>query len=283
MTVTNTVTAELSYVSLPSDGSQPLRYLTKPPEGVPVTNYKEVKHLVPVENVRGQEDKFTLDTSGFQFSLNQPTKVKTFTDDKEVEEKYYPESVEVIKKATGASKVFIFDHTVRRRIEGEAGIEDPKRRGPAATVHVDQTPSAAVSRAHRYFASLGNEEEAERLLKKRFQIINLWRPITHPADDRPLALCDFRSTNPEEDLVRVELVFPERDGETYGVVWNPGHQWKYLKGMKLDEVILIKCYDSVREEGIATMTPHTAFADPSTPEGSPPRESIELRALVFYE
>jgi len=28
--------------------------------------------------------------------------------------------------------------------------------------------------------------------------------------------------------------------------------------------------------------PHSAFVDPSTPAGAPPRESIELRTLVFF-
>ncbi|KAF9257337.1 hypothetical protein L218DRAFT_879716 [Marasmius fiardii PR-910] len=282
MTVNSTVTADLFYFSPPPDGTKPVRYLSTPPKGTPVVNYKDDKRVVSIENVRGKEDKFTLDTSGFQFLLNQPTKVKTFDDDKEVQENYYPESVDIIKRATGASKVFIFDHS-ERRVEGETGIDDPKKRIPAGNVHVDQTPSAAISRAHRYFASIGKEEEAERLLKThRFQIVNFWRPINHPAHDRPLALCDYRSVNTKEDLAPIKMMFPGRIGETCGVKWNPKHEWKYLKGMGLDEVVLIKCYDSV-QEGNATLTPHTAFIDPSTPAGSPPRESIELRALVFYE
>jgi hypothetical protein len=40
------------------------------------------------------------------------SKVKGFYDQKEIEEVYYPESIELIKKVTGASKVVIFDHSV---------------------------------------------------------------------------------------------------------------------------------------------------------------------------
>jgi len=43
----------------------------------------------------------------------------------------------------------------------------------------------------------------------------------------------------------------------------------------------LKCYDS-KEDGRARFAPHTAFVDPKTPPGAPPRESIELRALVFH-
>ena len=125
-------------------------------------------------------------------------------------------------------------------MEGEAGIEDPKKRVPAAVVHIDQTPDAAIYRVHQ---NIQSPEEAERLLKKRFQIINLWRPVSHPAYDRPLALCDFRSVDTKEDLVPVQLVFPERLGETYGVKWSENHKWTYLKGMRVDEAVLIKWYD----------------------------------------
>jgi hypothetical protein len=33
----------------------------------------------------------------------------------------------------------------------------------------------------------------------------------------------------------------------------------------------------------ARFVPHAAFMDPTIPAGAPPRESIELRTLVFYE
>ncbi|KAI3612851.1 tetraspanin tsp2 family [Moniliophthora roreri] len=46
------------------------------------------------------------------------------------------------------------------------------------------------------------------------------------------------------------------------------------------EDILIKCYDSIEDGSVAVLTPHTAFENPTASEGSPFRESIELRALV---
>jgi hypothetical protein len=44
---------------------------------------------------------------------------------------------------------------------------------------------------------------------------------------------------------------------------------------------LLKCYDSATD-GRARFGPHTAFIDPTTPPDAAPRESIELRALVFH-
>ena len=40
--------------------------------------------------------------------------------------------------------------------------------------------------------------------------------------------------------------------------------------------------DTIRDGSVAICTPHTGFSDPNTPDGAPLRQSIELRALVFY-
>lgn len=44
-----------------------------------------------------------------------------------------------------------------------------------------------------------------------------------------------------------------------------------------------RSYDSAKDDNIAKFTPHTGFKDPSATQGAPLRESIEVRALVFYE
>lgn len=59
--------------------------------------------------------------------------------------------------------------------------------------------------------------------------------------------------------------------------------------MTPDEVMFIKCFDSRSEgrpngrEGLAALTPHTAFVDPATPPDAKGRQSIEVRCLVFYD
>jgi hypothetical protein len=50
--------------------------------------------------------------------------------------------------------------------------------------------------------------------------------------------------------------------------------------MQTDEAILIKCYDSAPDK--ARFTAHSAFEDPTAPTDVLPRESIELRTLVFH-
>ncbi|TFK37367.1 hypothetical protein BDQ12DRAFT_157158 [Crucibulum laeve] len=151
-----------------------------------------------IENVRGKEESVTLDTAGFQF-FKSPAKHTSFTDDAEIEREYYPESIELIKKLTGATRVVLFDHTVRRRRPGQDG-RDPKLRQPVSLAHVDQSIAASVARVHRHLPP----SEVPALLQRRFQIINLWRPISHVALDWPLALCDYRSVDTEKDALSKE-------------------------------------------------------------------------------
>ncbi|KAH7923328.1 hypothetical protein BV22DRAFT_1015711 [Leucogyrophana mollusca] len=274
----SSTTATLKYFLPPPDGARPYTKINADPiTGQLPHNWVDHEMPTQIENIRGKEDQFTLDNAGFQFARQAATHT-SFTNDAEIETEYYPESIEVIKKMTGASSVVIFDHTIRRRRPGEAGTS-PQKRQPVALAHVDQTTRSSIARVHRHLPP----SDAPALLKRRFQIINLWRPISHAALDWPLALCDFRSVDVKNDLMPVALVYPDREGETYGVKYNAGHQWKYLRGMEPDELVLIKCFDSVQDGSVAVLTPHTGFQDPTTPEGAPLRESIELRALVFYD
>ncbi|KAH8980701.1 hypothetical protein EDB86DRAFT_2979020 [Lactarius hatsudake] len=253
-------------------------------------------HAVKVENLRGRAEA-TLDKNGFQF-FHHPAKHTSFANDEEILWEYYPESIELLKQLTGASCVVLFDHSefirpqnartpancvhlvvtaIRRRRPGV--IDTPQARQPVPGVHVDQTTTLAIVWVQRHLPA----EDVEGLLQRHFQIINLWRPIHHATYDWPLALCDFNSVDRSRDLVPHMLKYPDRDGETYGVQWNENHRWKYMRGLTPEEGVLIKCFDSIQDGGVAVLTPHTAFEDPTTPSGVEKHESIELRALVFYD
>ena len=140
-------------------------------------------------------------------------------------------------------------------------------------MHIDQSYDAAKSRVPFHLP-----EDAPELLKGRYQIINVWRPIKTILKD-PLAVADAHSV-PESDLVPVKLIYPNREGETYSVKADPNIKWYYRYGQTPDLVTLIKCFDS-KTDGRARRVPHTAFVNPET-EHEAGRESIEVRALVFH-
>ncbi|GJJ11641.1 hypothetical protein Clacol_005877 [Clathrus columnatus] len=274
----NSVRTTLYYFQPPLDGSKPWTQVGLDPKtGERPTNFGTEQKQVEIENVRGRETEHDMDSSGFLFYKHQ-SKFKNFGDDAAVKDEYYNESIELIKKVTGANRVVLFDHTIRRNRPGVPDVSEDTR-APVPRVHVDQTPESATKRVHMHTS----EELAPLLLKHRFQIINLWRPINHPAFDFPLALCDYRTINWDKDLVPTTRISPQRIGETFSVKYNPQHKWKYQRGMTPDEVVFIKCFDSLMDGKTAILTPHTAFIDPTTPKDVPLRESIELRALVFYD
>ncbi|KAJ3518940.1 hypothetical protein NMY22_g13432 [Coprinellus aureogranulatus] len=194
---------------------------------------------------------------------------------------------EVAQKTTNAVRRALGEVTMaavnrHKDVGGKSGKEKEEvglKRGRSDSTSVVTTTKSSIARVHRHLPA----SDAPALLEKRFQIINLWRPINVPALEWPLGLCDYRSVNPEKDALPVALVYPDREGETYGITYNPNHKWKYLRGMTPEEVVLIKCFDSVQDGSVAVFTPHTGFSDPTTPPDAPHRESIELRALVFYD
>ena len=266
-----TVAAELTYLGAMSE--KPRNYTFEPPPGTPRSNVVADTHIVPIRDARPIASSLSLDREGFAL-LREASKVDNFYDDNEVSRDYYPEVERVIGQATGADRVFVFDHTVRRRVPGAEDRRDGLRQ-PVSRVHVDHTKASGPQRVRDLLP-----DEADELLRGRLQVINLWRPIRGPLLDAPLALCDARSVA-AKDLVASDLVYPNRIGETYAVRYDAAHRWYYIPAMAADEALLIKCYDSLTD-GRARFAPHSAFLDPTTPEDAPPRESIEIRTLVFH-
>src|SRR5919108_711102 len=147
-------------------------------------------------------------------------------------------------------------------------------RQPVRRVHNDHTVNSAPRRVRDHLGA-----EAEELLKHRFAVINVWRPIRGPVEDSPLALCDARSFT-DDDLIASDLVYAHVRGETSRVAYNPAHRWHYFSEMQPDEVLLIRVHNSAND-GRARLSFHTSFDNPLTPD-APPRESIEVRTLVFF-
>jgi hypothetical protein len=266
------IEADLHFLA-PMNG-RPHTYAYEPPAGVARTNAVEEARRVAVYDARGHVHAFSLDREGFSF-LQHQSAVRDFADDDEVRRIYYPEVERLITAQTGAARVVIFDHTVRQRVRAAQDRAPGTPRQPATRVHVDQTAKSGPQRVRDIMGA-----EAETLLKGRAQIINLWRPIRGPLRDAPLAMADARSVA-AADLVPSDLIYRDRVGEIYTVKYNPDQQWFYLSGMQPTEALLIKCFDSATD-GRARFAPHTAFNDPTAPADILPRESIEVRTLVFH-
>jgi hypothetical protein len=264
------VEAPLSFLAPMAE--KPVAYNYSPPPGVPVRTGKSEEHRVRIRDARPLIGQLSLDKEGFVL-LHHRSAVRNFYDEDEIKSVYYPECERVMKEATGAIRVVAFDHIVRNA--AMAALEGSCIKIPAKRVHNDYTAWSSPKRVRDLMG-----DEAEELLKHRFAIINLWRPVLGPVLESPLTLCDAQSLA-EEDLVASDLRYPDRTGETYAITYNPNQRYYYFPKMQADEPVLIRCFDSA-PTGAARFSAHTGFDDPTSPPDAPPRESLEVRMLVFY-
>ena len=236
-----------------------------------VSGENEVRQMT-IRDGRPLADEFDLEVTGFEF-VEHKTRVRDFFDSEELKRVYYPEVEALVKKVSGASRVVVFDHTLRSGDEAER--EARLVREPVLNVHNDYTEWSGPQRVRDLLP-----DEAEGLLRHRFAIIQVWRAINQPIQSNPLAIADARSLAPG-DLIRAERRYPNRVGETYRIRYNAAHRWFYFPEMRRDEALVFKVFDSAKD-GRARFTAHSSFVDPTTPEGAPPRQSIEARTLAFF-
>ena len=269
-TASEAVTAELSYAV--DTGEKPVNETFGPGNIRSIRTGQRENRAVRIENGRPLAGEFALDRNGFVF-VDHPTAVRDFFDADELKAVYYPEVERLVKRVSGASRVVMFDHTLRSGDETER--EAKLVREPVLSVHNDYTEWSAPQRVRELLG-----DEAEGLLAHRFAIIQVWRAINRPIQSNPLAIADARSLA-RDDLIAAERRYPHRVGETYQVRYNPAHRWFYFPAMRRDEALVFKVFDS-EKDGRARFTAHTSFTDPTTPPGAPPRQSIEARTFAFF-
>jgi hypothetical protein len=263
------VSGVLNYLA--DKNQHPVTYNYQPPPGTPARSGAYSRFTVPIWSARAIMSELSLDRHGFAVTRHD-TAVANFYDPEEVRRVYYPEVERMVREFTGAVKVHVFDHNVRSRPMAkrrENGAQEPVK-----VAHNDYTLKSGPQRVRDLLP-----DEADALLKNRFAIINVWRPIRGPVQESPLAVCDAQSMV-QDDFVKHVLKYRDRDGEVYSVAFNPNHRWYYIPNQQKEEVLLLKCYDSDGRR--ARFTAHSAFEDPSSPPNPAPRESVEVRTLVFF-
>ncbi|KAK1496538.1 GA4 desaturase [Colletotrichum tamarilloi] len=279
-----------------------VNYHQPPPKGeafpvqmIATVGFQRTKYnrqLVPVADMRTCDEEFNLDTQGFKV-------VESTVQERGWEGDYrfgLPDQLrkdvqELLMRHSGATYVHPFAPHVIRRDPHEKILNIPddlpdsqvlNMQPPAMFIHVDQSYKGAE-------VVLDRLPEAEMLrtkTKTRWGIINVWHPLKL-VQREPLAVCDARSVE-ESDLrpvtTRIVLGKPpntiNKDNEQWHMVASPQHKWYYASNMTPDEALLIKIFDT-KLDGRARRVPHTAIQTPE--DVGPPRESIEIRCLVFWE
>ncbi|XP_014554917.1 hypothetical protein COCVIDRAFT_28091 [Bipolaris victoriae FI3] len=227
-------------------------------EGLPRTNIVgQSFDTVRIHDITGVEEHFVLAVSGFEFCQIPPA-IHTWNE-QTVRDQYLPSMGAWLREKFNSKKFRSLDP---ERKPSEAWIP------PFTRAHCDVTPKSGKSRLKLHLPG-----EADEFLKGR-----MWRALSGPYQDNTLAVCDSR-TVAIKDLVPADILFPHYCDEGYEVTHNVNHRWFYKRNMGIDDVIVFKHYDSIDTE--ASFCPHAAFVDHTVPPNTPPRASIELRAIVI--
>lgn len=236
-------------------------------------------HTVEIRDARYLPKRPTLEVNGFEL-VQHETKVRDFKDQDETATVYRGEIEELILRMTGADRVIV-TNAVLRWSERAGDTREFVNSRPARFVHVDYSRKSFNDFARTH---LGDTPDAEDWLRRRYVAYNIWRVLTPPPQDVPLAVCDARTASPD-DVTEGEAVIdaPDMPEMRFGSSLyhaSPAHRWFYFSDMKLDEALVFKAFDSDldRVQGC----PHSAFNDPNCPAEVPPRASAEIRAYAFY-
>ena len=226
-----------------------------------------------ITDARGQA--LTLDDAGFVL-LEHRSGVSDFTDRAALERVYRAEIVGLVAALSGADLVLVNSPGILRFSERSphSGALDNSR--PARFAHVDVSDATAAAFARR-------AAPAENPLA-RFVHYNVWRAISAPPQDVPLAVCDACSVA-AADLIAADAVFdapgrPEWSFEGLVLAHAPRHRWHWFPEMKREEAMVFKTHDSDPKR--AHCVPHVAFDNPAVAAHAAPRVSIEMRALALW-
>ena len=272
MAVASSVRATLNYSV--DNGIAPDYYFYEPDASVKLNPPGTDAREVDIYDGWPAAEQFSADREGFEIRPFD-AHFDQFDDDASIKSVFYRQIVEFVKQHTGARRVEVFDHTIRKRLPADLKVQTTVQRPAVLLVHSDYTVASGPQRVHDLLPT-----DAAALLQRRLAFYNVWKPLYRRVEELPLAMCDA-STHAEQDMLRMDLKYRERTGEIYVMRWSPRHRWTYFPHMEARQALLLKTYDS-ETDGRARSMGHTAFEDPNTPPNAPKRESIEVRTMAFF-
>jgi hypothetical protein len=267
-----TVRATLNYTV--DNGIPPDYYFYEPDPSIKLNPPGTDPHEVEIEDGWPRADRFSVDREGFELHPF-PARFDQFDDDDAILAQFYPQVIDFVTRHTGAKRVEVFDHTIRKRLPADLKAQTTVQRPAVLLVHSDYTPRSGPQRVRDVLPA-----DAEDLLQRRVAFFNVWKPLYRRVEELPLAMCDA-TTQSDDDLLVMELKYRERTGEIYVMRYSPRHRWVYFPHMEANQALLLKTYDS-ETDGRARFMGHSAFEDPNTPPNAPKRESIEVRTMAFF-
>ena len=238
-----------------------------------LNNQALVSHEVNMRNAR-HLSATSINAEGFELH-HLPFADPDFANPAWQQSVYGPTLQAFVQDRTAAPHVVPFSSTYSMMIR-ETGRLVPGSATAADFIHCDQTPGSGEMYAKR----TAGADIFSRF--PRVQFFNVWRVMSPPPQDMPLAISDQRTVS-RQDLVLSNAIEPglTEPFENYTALYNPAQHWYYYPDLTPDDMILFKAWDSDPDGPFGCL--HGAFQDPQVPDGTMPRSSIEARFLCFYE
>ncbi len=236
-------------------------------------------HAITIENARARADAPRLDREGFTL-VQHASRVTSFLDPEQLQRIYTPEVERLICAVTGACAASVVATPFVRFAERSPLSGRLNNSVPARFVHIDYSDARARGIAEQFFLPANGGPRR----MGRFAHYNVWRVLSQPPQDVPLAVCDAR-TVADADLVPALAVFdfpgaPQRTAESLVVRHSSAHRWQYYRDMRPDEALIFVTKESDPQR--PRQVPHSAFDDPTCPSEAGPRSSIEIRVVAYF-
>lgn len=218
----------------------------------------------------------TLDGEGFTLVEHAST-VSDLTDLNAVHDVHVTEVAALLKQVTGCDHVSMAPNGILRFSEKAGENDGHDNSHPARFAHVDMSKEAAAG-----FRAKAAPEGKDVVRSAQY---NVWRVLSPPPQDVPLALCAYTSLD-ADDLIDCTAIFdppggaPEFTFGNYLLEYNPQHRWFYYADMHVGEALVFKTSES--DPARAQLMPHGAFDNPLAPADAPPRISLEMRGTAYW-
>ena len=276
------VYADINYVrNQPAPGESPLTFVSEAEECSTMQTLPGREVLIRDSRGSGA----SLEREGFELFAHQ-SRVSALDNielDPEANAAYTEELCELAKAFSGATRVLALGGAKQRFSESATDRLAPlKNAKPARYPHADNTDASSAAQIAFFVEDLHGLKLADF---KRAALYNLWRSLSPPPQDAPLAVCDARSIEPADEVTITAITEVLGVGEvrhdTTSYRYNPAHRWHYFPNMTPAEVLVFKTHDT--DPGQPRRVAHTAFDNPECPSGTHPRASAEVRLLALFD
>ena len=227
---------------------------------------------VEIHDARGLARPAWLEAEGLTL-VGDPLADPRWDDPDWLSQVYTPACARLVQRITGAAAAAPYYRgavLVRNAARAEG-----KGAPPAQFVHLDQTPDSAVPLIREAF----DEDTLKRY--PHAVIFNVWRCLSAPPQNTPLAICDQRGVDRSQFASgrTISSKFPQ--GTPYlAALYSEAHSWYYFPSVGPDEAIVFKGLDLDLTKPSGCL--HSAFEVPNPVEGAPMRRSIETRVVALF-